>query len=134
MMKSPWVKIGAILATGFGGVGLPYSLILAVIFIAACSGGVFAQETQRIPGQRPPQMGSVAGTIRDENGPAIAAVSVGVRHHRFAFSPTTHAEGVSPVNKLLVGGHEIFSPREGFAASTTDPKVSPAHIADSPFS
>src|SRR5258707_5303133 len=106
MMKSPSVRIGAILATGFGGVGLPYSLILAVIFIAACSGGVFAQETQRIPGQRPPQMGSVAGTIRDENGRAIAAVSLQVRPPRLALSATTDAERVHPLNHSPIRDHE----------------------------
>src|SRR5260370_31205179 len=102
MMKSPSVRIGAILATGFGGVGLPYSLILAVIFIAACSGGVFAQETQRIPGQRPPQMGSVAGTIRDENGRAIAAVRCAVSHPRFALASTPDPAWGRPVNHLPI--------------------------------
>src|SRR5258708_38852802 len=126
MMKSPSVRIGAILATGFGGVGLPYSLILAVIFIAACSGGVFAQETQRIPGQRPPQMGSVAGTIRDENGRAIAAVGVEFCHQRFAFGPTTHAEGVHRVKHLPVGGYEIIARPEGFAAASARTRVWPA--------
>src|SRR5258708_36129930 len=120
MMKSPWVKIGAILATGFGGVGLPYSLILAVIFIAACSGGVFAQETQRIPGQRPPQMGSVAGTIRDENGRAIAAGGVGVRHQRLALSATTDAEGGYPLNDLPIGDDQSVCSREGFAAASAE--------------
>src|SRR5260370_2735418 len=108
MMKSPSVRIGAILATGFGGVGLPYSLILAVIFIAACSGGVFAQETQRIPGQRPPQMGSVAGTIRDEDGRAIAAVRVGFLPHTFAFVATNHAESVYPLETLTRRGDVKF--------------------------
>jgi len=128
MMKSPSVKIGAILATGFGGVGLPYSLILAVIFIAACSGGVFAQETQRIPGQRPPQMGSVAGTIRDENGRAIAAVSVEFRHQRFAFAATTDAEGVYRLNDLPIGDYEIVASREGFAAASAVLSVRPAEL------
>src|SRR5260370_25991353 len=105
MMKSPSVRIGAILATGFGGVGLPYSLILAVIFIAACSGGVFAQETQRIPGQRPPQMGSVAGTIRDENGRAIAAGSVEVSPQRFALVATTDAGRGSRLKDLPIGDY-----------------------------
>src|SRR5260370_33853961 len=113
MMKSPSVRIGAILATGFGGVGLPYSLILAVIFIAACSGGVFAQETQRIPGQRPPQMGSVAGTIRDENGRGIAAGCGEGCHQRFAFGATTDAGGVYPCNKLPSGGDEVGGGRDG---------------------
>src|SRR5260370_35747984 len=118
MMKSPSVRIGAILATGFGGVGLPYSLILAVIFIAACSGGVFAQETQRIPGQRPPQMGSVAGTIRDENGQAIAAGSGAFRHQRLALAPPTPAEGVYRVNDLPLGDYEIVASREGFGEAS----------------
>src|SRR5260370_24924549 len=106
MMKSPSVRIGAILATGFGGVGLPYSLILAVIFIAACSGGVFAQETQRIPGQRPPQMGSVAGTIRDENGRAIPAVRVRLLLHPSPLPSTSCARRLYRVQHIPAHSHK----------------------------
>jgi hypothetical protein len=128
-MKSPSVKIGAVLATRFG-VGLPLPLILAVIYIAVCSCAVFAQEPQRIPGQRPPQMGSVAGTIRDENGRAIAAVTVEFRYQqqRFAFAATTNGEGIYRLNNLPTGNYEIVASREGFAAASAVLSVRPAEL------
>src|SRR5712691_3521571 len=94
MIERPSVKIGAVLATGCGGYGLLHPLSLALIAIVACSGAVLAQETQRIPGQKPLQMGSVAGTVRDENGRAIAGVLLEFRQQRIAFAATTDGEGI----------------------------------------
>src|SRR5260370_39813737 len=73
-------------------------------------------------------MGCVAGTIRDENGRAIAAVSVEFRHQRFAFAATTDAEGVYPLNDLPIGDYEIVASREGFAAASATLSVRPAEL------
>ena len=128
MIERPSVKIGAVLATGCGGYGLLHPLSLALIAIVACSGAVLAQETQRIPGQKPLQMGSVAGTVRDENGRAIAGVLLEFRQQRIAFAATTDGEGIYRLNNLPPGDYEIKASRDGFATASAVLAVRPAEL------
>jgi len=128
MIERPSVKIGAVLATVCGGHGLLHLLGLALLAIVACSGAVLAQEAQRIPGQKPLQMGSVAGTVRDENGRAIPGVLLEFRQQRIAFAATTDGEGIYRLNSLPPGDYEIKASRDGFATASAMLAIRPAEL------
>ena len=129
-MRSLSVKSGAVRRNGFRGMSLPHALVLAVICVFAGPFEFSGQEIQRIPGQGPPQTGSVAGTIRDQNGRAIPGVIVEFRNRqtRGVFTATTGGEGIYRLTGLPLGDYDVAAQSDGFAPSSAMLSIRPAEL------
>ena len=82
---------------------------LAVVFFLASSIIASAQEVQKIPGHPRSPVGSMAGTIRDQNGIAVADARVEVRAvgGPRSFKAFSNAEGIYRLNGLPAGDYEV---------------------------
>lgn len=82
---------------------------LAVVFFLVSSIIASAQEVQKIPGHARSPVGSVAGTIRDQVGIAVANATVEVRGAGGprSFKALSNAEGIYRLNGLPAGDYEV---------------------------
>ena len=74
-----------------------------------------AQEPQRIPGRKPLQTGSVAGTITDQSGRSVrgAHVEFHQRQSQASFSTTTTGEGIYRLTNLPPGDYDVTVTSDG---------------------
>jgi hypothetical protein len=113
----------------FRRVHLCVASVLAAAYVLACSLAC-AQETQRIPGQRPSQTGSVAGTIVDQDGRPVFAVAVQVkaRQTQVVLNAPTDADGIYRLNNLPLGDYDVTIVDEKFAPASAVLTIRPAQL------
>src|SRR6201996_366069 len=96
---------------------------IALLFpLLACTGLCFIspvvaqpQEPQRIPGRKPLQTGSLAGTITDQGGRLVrgAKIELHSQQSRATFSTTTTGEGIYRLASLPPGDYDVTVTSEG---------------------
>jgi hypothetical protein len=76
---------------------------------------VSAQEQQRIPGRKPLQTGSVAGTVTDQDGRVVRGATIVFREHQSGaeFSASTTGEGIYRLTNLPPGQYDASLTAEG---------------------
>ena len=120
------VKRGSIGRSRLSRIRPSVAIVCALVFSSAVS----AQETQRIPGQRPVLAGSVAGTIHDQDGRPVGNASVHLQAHAGsgAFTATTNGEGIYRLSNIPLGDYDVTVTDNGFmpAAATLD--ILPAQL------
>ena len=86
---------------------------------------VRAQEPQRIPGQTQSQMGSLAGTIRDQDGLAVpgARVELQGEQGKGAFTVQTDGEGIYRLNNLATGAYQVTVTAAGFTSASASVNI-----------
>jgi hypothetical protein len=101
---------------------------LAVIFFLASSIVASAQEVQKIPGHARPPLGSVAGTIRDQDGIAIADAQVELRAGQGSrsFKAVSNGEGIYRLNRIPTGDYEVIVSADNAIPASGLLTVSPA--------
>jgi hypothetical protein len=74
-----------------------------------------AQEPQRIPGRKPLQTGSVAGTITDQGGRLVrgAKIDFQERQSKASFSTMTNGEGIYRLINVPPGDYDVTVTSEG---------------------
>lgn len=104
--------------------------VLAFMCFLACSLSAPAQQIQRIPGQSPPQTGSIAGTIRDQDSRSLPGVSVQLRAQQTQSSLTVAAdgEGIYRFNNIPVGDYDITVTAVGFMPASAMLNIRPAEL------
>ncbi|MGD0966572.1 MAG: carboxypeptidase-like regulatory domain-containing protein, partial [Candidatus Acidiferrales bacterium] len=114
----------------FQKIGPPFAFFLAVAWALASSLGVSAQEPRRIPGQRPSQTGSVAGTIHDQEGRAVlgATVQLRARQAPSVFSAQTDGEGIYRFNNLPLGDYDATVTDDGFMSASAVLSIRPDEL------
>jgi len=92
---------------------LPFSI--AAVFNLASPLAVKAQEPQRIPGRRPLQTGSVAGTVTDQTGHPFRGARIDFREHqaKAPLSTTTSGEGIYRLSNLPPGEYDVTVTGDG---------------------
>jgi len=112
------------------GIGPCLAVLLSIISAPGTSLAVSQQEPQRIPGQRPAQTGSVAGTIRNQDGRPIGGVNVQLRpsQGQRAFAAATDAEGIYRLSNLPIGTYEVAVTADGFISAAASLNILPAKL------
>ena len=89
-----------------------------------------AQEPQRIPGQAPSHMGSVAGTIRDQDGRAVVAARVELQamQGKGPFVAQTDGEGIYRLNNIAVGDYQVSVTAPGFGPASASVTIGPGKL------
>jgi len=130
MRKSWSVKGGPLGWVLCGGIGPRAALLLGLIFAFGTSFAGFAQEPQRIPGQRPSQTGSVAGTIRDQNGKAVggASIQLQVSQGQSSFKAVSDGEGIYRVSNIAAGEYRVTVTADGFTSATSSLSILPTKL------
>lgn len=105
--------------------------LLSVVFFLASSIVASAQEVQKIPGHARSPIGSVAGTIRDQDGIAIADAKVEVRatEGSRSFKALSNAEGIYRLNGLPAGDYEVTVSADNAIPASSPLSVLPAKLA-----
>jgi hypothetical protein len=100
-------------------------LLISTAFLFAAPSIARAQEPQRIPGRKPLQTGSVAGTVTDQNGRSVrgARIDLHQRQSQATFSTTTTGEGIYRLANLPPGDYDVTVTSEG-----ADPVSKPLQI------
>lgn len=129
-MKSLPVNSGVAGSSRLPSARLPLVFLLAVCWGAASSFAVSAQGPQRLPGQRAPQTGSVAGTIHDQDGRVVAGASVQLRARQTqgVFTATTDGEGIYRLNNLPLGDYDVTVTDAGFMSAAAMLTIRPAEL------
>lgn len=112
------------------GTRLLFLVILGSLFVLAGAPSALGQETGRIPGQQLPQIGSVAGTVRDQDGRGVpgATVRVQARQGQAVFTATTNSEGIYRLNNLPSGVYDVAASASGFAPASATLTIRPAGL------
>jgi Carboxypeptidase regulatory-like domain len=86
---------------------------------------VRAQEPQRIPGQTQSQMGSLAGTIRDQDGLAVPGARVELlgEQRKGAFTVQTDGEGIYRLNNIVTGAYQVTVTAAGFTSASASVNI-----------
>jgi hypothetical protein len=123
-------RVTALSHRGHGGMAPIALWIVAGVCVLASSRTSSAQESRRIPGQNPSQVGALAGTVRDENGRGILGVSVELRGSQppNTFTTTTNSEGVYRLNNLPVGDYAVTASLDKFAPASTSVTIRAAEL------
>jgi hypothetical protein len=103
---------------------------LAAIFFLASSIVASAQEVQKIPGHARSQVGSVAGTIRDQDGIAVAEAQVQLRTTPASrsFKAASNGEGIYRLNGIPAGDYEVTVTADNAIPASGLLTVSPAKL------
>ncbi len=114
----------------FRRIGLFTACTVSIACALLSSPGVWAQETRRIPGQRSLQSGSVAGTIRNQDGRAVAgaAVQLRARQTQVTLQTTTDGEGIYRLNNLPLGDYDVTVSDEEFAPASAVLSIRPGEL------
>lgn len=130
MSKSISGNAGGFLRTVSRRISLPRVIALASIGVLTSGLPSFAQEARRLPGQSPPQTGSLAGTISDENGRGVvgATVELRTRQVQSVLTTTTDSEGIYRINNVPIGDYDVAATRDGFAQATAMVSIRPAEL------
>ena len=130
-MNNLVAKSGAVAGSRFDTLGLSrISILAAILVVFALPSSSSAQETRRIPGQRPMQTAAVVGTIRDQDGQPVPGVVVELRSRRSQkkFAATASAEGIYRLNSLPVGDYDVTVTASGFGPSSATLSLRPAQF------
>ena len=130
MRKSWSVRGGRLGWVLCGAIGPRAALLLGLAFAFGTSFAGLAQEPQRIPGQRQSQIGSVAGTIRDQNGKAVggAAVQLQVSQGQSSFTAVSDGEGIYRVSNIAAGEYRVTVTADGFTSATSSLSILPTKL------
>jgi len=121
-MRSLFTKSGAVAGGWFHSQALwRISTLAAILVVSALLTSSSAQESRRIPGQRPLQTAAVAGTIRDQAGRPVPGAIVELRNRssQKKFAATASAEGIYRLNNLAVGDYDVRVTGTGFGTSSS---------------
>ena len=107
---------------------LLFLLLFPALSVFAVS--LLAQEPQRLPGRTPPQTGSVAGTIRDQDAHPIQGAQIELRLGDSKTSSTalTDGEGIYRFNRLPIGDYQVTVTATGFSPASSSLAVLPAKL------
>lgn len=130
MINNLRVVRGAARWNRFRAIGLPLALIVALVWFLAAPFVVFAQQSQRLPGQRPSPSGSVAGTIHDQDGRIVVGAVVQVQggQGQLTFASNTNGEGIYRLSNLPLGDYQVTVTRDGFMSASTTLTIRPAEL------
>jgi Carboxypeptidase regulatory-like domain len=129
-MKNLLANNGAVAASRFNRQKLFRHFILAAVLVISGLSSSSAQQTRRIPGQRPLQTAAVAGTIRDQDGRPVPGVVVEFRSRasQRKFSAIASAEGIYRLNSLPVGDYDVTVAGTGFTPPSANLSLKAAQL------
>jgi carboxypeptidase family protein len=113
------------------GIGHAVMVALAVFCSLVLSKAVSAQENRRLPGQRVSLTGSVAGTIRDQDGRPIAGVAVQLHARQTQgtpYSASSGGDGIYRLSNLPAGDYDVKAERDGFMGASAELSIRPAEL------
>lgn len=111
--------------------GLHTVLCVGLMSVLFASSFAFGQEPERIPGQKLPQTGSSAGTVRDQDGRVIPGVAIQAHAARAqnVYNTTTDGEGIYRLNNIPAGDYQVTATRDGFAPQSAALSIRPGELA-----
>lgn len=129
-MKSWSRKHGLVGSTNGTNVRRRLALFLAATLASGTCFIAGAQEPQRIPGQVASQMGSVAGTIRDQDGLAVVGARVELKpaQGKSVLLAQTDGEGIYRLNNILAGDYQMTITAAGYNAASAALKILPGKL------
>lgn len=129
-MKSLWVANGAAGRSRHLRACLILLFAAAVVCASPCFLPISAQEPQRLPGQSPPQTGSLAGKVVDQDGRAVVGATVQLRARQTpqAFQTKTDGEGIYRFRDLPLGPYDVTVSHDGYLPSSMPVTIRAAEL------